>query len=205
MKEPKIPEDYVDKALRELQAMKEARKITQQAQAVPEPEKAPVKHPFKLSMWKQPKNQFTAYPITMFYGNGTMEHFVVESGSRFFTHSKDKKYHLDTNKVIWDVFSHENRLFYHENSVEPIEFKTIQTSEGDQTFAAVTPQNLAAIIRMEFVRIFTENELDRLIRYCLYVGLACLGILIIMVIVMVAQSGLFQQMSQAVQGVAVPK
>jgi hypothetical protein len=202
MKQKETEIDYIDKAMEQITALRQTMPKPPEPPA-PEPQKVAQKNVFKLAWNKKPKNQFTAYPITMFYGNGTMEHFVVESGSQFFIHGKDKKYHLDTNKVIWDVFTHENRLFYHENSVEPIEFKTIHTSEGDQTFAAVTPQNLAAIIRMEFVRIFTENELDRLIRYCLYVGLACLGILIIIVIVMVAQSGMFQQLGATIKGTAV--
>lgn len=149
------------------------------------------------------RNPLTTYLITMYYGNATCEHFVLECNSNFMTHRK-KKYHLDKTQAVWDANEKSNRLFYHENFVEPLQFKTIITETGeDEAYVAVTPENLEPIIKMEFVRLIAEGpELSKMVKIVMFLCIAILGLLLIIVIIFIAQSGIFQQLGAQLQGVA---
>jgi hypothetical protein len=160
-----------------------------------------------LKFWQKVKlnrNPLTTYLVTMIYGNATVEHFVLETSSNFFTHGKKLKYHLNKTKCLWDSNEKQNRLYYHVDCVEPLEFQEIHKITGlNEAYASITPQNLEPIIKMEFVRLIAEGpELSRMVKICLFLLIAVLGLLIIIVIIFIAQSGIFQQMASGLKGVA---
>ena len=160
-----------------------------------------------LGFWKKMKlnrNPLTSYLITMIYPNGTVEHFVLETNSNFFKHGKKRQYHLNKTKCLWDSNEKQNRLYYHFDCVEPLEFLEIKSEVGlNEAYASITPQNLEPVIKMEFVRLIAEGpELSRMVKIVLFLCIAILGLLLIIVIVLVAQSGIFQQMASGLKGVA---
>ena len=141
------------------------------------------------------------YLVTMFYGNGSCEHFVVETTSHFFSHGKNKKYHINKTLCLWDANENTYHLYYHEDQVEPLGFKLIHVEEGTDTMmASVTPENLDSVIKMEFVRLIAEGpELGKMMRIMLFLGIATLGLLLIITIIFIVQSGALQAITQNIQ------
>jgi hypothetical protein len=155
--------------------------------------------------WKQKmklsRSPTKTYLVTMFYGNGSCEHFVVETTSHFFSHGKNKKYHINKTLCQWDANENTYHLYYHEDQAEPLEFKQIHVNETTDTMmASVTPENLDSVIKMEFVRLIAEGpELGKMMRIMLFLGIATLGLLLIITIIFIVQSGALQAITQNIQ------
>ena len=145
----------------------------------------------------------TTYIVTMIFGNGSCKHFVVEPDKLgFFTYLK-KKYHLNQKNCIWDANNNTNRFYFHENYVEPVEFKEINVELTDETrmITSVTPENIDGVIKMESLRLIAEGpDLQRWVKIGVFVSIGVAVLLGIILIIFLAQSGIFQQMSGAIRG-----
>lgn len=157
--------------------------------------------------WKQKmtlrRNPTSTYLITMFFGNGTCEHFVLKTTSLFFRHGKNKDtYHLNKTQGIYDVNEKQHRFFYHEDFAEPLQFKTIVKEGGNEAYAFITPENLEPYINMEYVKVLAKlPEITKWLKILIFLSIAILCLLVIIVIVFIAQSGIFQQLGAQLQGV----
>ena len=156
---------------------------------------------------KLDKNPTTTYLVTMIFGNGSCEHLVSEPDILGFFKHRKKKYHINQKNCIWDSNENNNRLFFHENYVEPLEIKEIITSENENRMIAyVTPENVDGVIKMESVRLIAEGpDLQKWVKIGTFVSIAVLCLLLIIVIIFVAQSGIFQQIGASLQGRAMPR
>lgn len=156
---------------------------------------------------KLDKNPTKVYLVTMIFGNGSCQHFVGEPNVTGFVKHRKKLYHINQKLCVWDANENNNRVYFHENYVEPLEIKEvkIEGQEGASYMTYVTPDNVGAVIRMESVRLIAEGpDLQKWLRICTFVSIATLGILIIIMIVFMAQSGIFQHLSQSIQGQVQP-
>jgi len=149
------------------------------------------------------KNPTTTFLVTMIMGNGSCEHFVVEPDRLGFFKRKDRKYHINLKNVIWDANENNNRLFFHEHYVEPLDITDtrVDETESDRLIAYVTPENLDGIIRAESLRLIAEGpNLQWWVRLAAFCSIAVLVLLAIILIIMIAQSGIFQYMSSSMRG-----
>jgi len=153
---------------------------------------------------KLDKNPTKVYLITMIYGNGSCSHFVGEPDVIGFVKHRGKKYHINQKLCVWDANENNNRVYFHENFVEPLEIKEIQVdgvADSKNYMVYVTPDNVNAVIRMESVRLIAEGpDLQKWLRITTFVSIAVLAILVIILIVFIAQSGIFQQITGSLIG-----
>lgn len=152
--------------------------------------------------FKLDRKPTTTYLATMIFGNGSCEHLVVEPDILGFFKFKKQKYHINQKNCIWDANENTNRLFFHENYVEPLEIKEVQVSECENRMIAhITPENIDAVIKNESLRLIAEGpDLQKWVRISVFVSIAVLVLLLIICIVFLAQSGIFQQISGSLQG-----
>lgn len=158
------------------------------------------------------KNPTRVYLITMIYGNGSCSHFVGEPNSLGFVKHRNKSYHINQKLCVWDANENNNRVYFHENYVEPLEIKEVkiegidgEASGTSNYLVYVTPDNVNAVIRMESVRLIAEGpDLQKWLRITAFVSISVLAILIIILIVFIAQSGIFQQLTGSIMGGASP-
>jgi hypothetical protein len=152
---------------------------------------------------KLKKNPTKSYLITMIYGNSSCNHFVgIPNANGFIKHRK-KLYHINQKLCVWDANENNNRVYFHENYVEPLEIKevTVDGAESPSYMTYVTPENVGPVIRMESVRLIAEGpDLQKWLRITTFVSIAVLCILVIILIVFIAQSGIFAQLSQGLRG-----
>jgi hypothetical protein len=144
------------------------------------------------------KNPTTTFIATMLYGNGTCDHFVIKTKEQIF-YWKNRYYHLNKNKVFYDVNCKQNRLFYYEDYVEPLD--TNIYAEGDKAFLKITPSNLKSVFEMEYVKVISQSQqLTKWIKIAVYLIIANLFFTGIMVLIMIVQSGIFSKLSLAAGG-----
>jgi hypothetical protein len=147
---------------------------------------------------KLAKNPTSSYVITMLFGNGTMEHYVIETKENFFILNK-KRYHLNKTLGWYDVNFKNNRLIYFEEYVEPIEHGV--KFDGDKTFLYITPSNMQPVMEMEYVKILSQSaELTKWLKILIFIGIASLCLMLINTIIFVVQSGILQSLMKGVKG-----
>ena len=179
-----------------------------------EPQEIKVVEKHKGFSWKEKnkldKNPTRVYLITMIYGNGSCSHFVGEPNLNGMIKHRKKMYHINQKLCVWDANENNNRVYFHENYVEPLEIKEVQAPSSEEATDGkyinyVTPDNVSAVIRMESVRLIAEGpDLQKWLRITTFVSVAVLAILVIILIVFIAQSGIFQQITGSIMGGNTP-
>ena len=111
------------------------------------------KNRIKFSFWDRRKLRVSpdkSFIVTMMFNNGTLKTFIIRTKDSTFT-MKGKTYYLYYEETWFDLSLNQYHLFFHEAFSVPINREVLQS--GNESFFAVTPENLKSIIKFEYVKV----------------------------------------------------
>jgi hypothetical protein len=133
---------------------------------------------------KLSKNPLTTYFVSMIHGNGSFDTFIIDTDQKLFEYNK-KWYHLNIKKMLYDANEKTGRLIYHEDYVEPLEPKQIKEL-GNPAFFAVTPENIAGVIKAECVRLLSESDIMNWLKLNTWILIGVGGAILIILLIQIA-------------------
>ena len=111
---------------------------------------------------KLQKHGETAFLINMFFSNGTSKEFVIVTNEETFTYKK-RTYYLRYEDSWFSLTQNQYILNFFDDYPVPIsrEVKMV----GDESFFSVKPENLKSLLKMEYVKVLSQNlELDKYLK-----------------------------------------
>ncbi len=124
-----------------------------------------------------------SFLITMFFLNGISKTFVIKSKTNTFK-IKGKLYYLYSEESFYDLSMAQYHLYYYENVSVPVNREYVK--EGEEAFFSVTPENLADLIKFEYVKVLAGahnmNKMFTFIILLTVINLVVSGIVLLVVL-----------------------
>lgn len=128
------------------------------------------------------KHPDRSYFITMFFSNGTCKEFVIVSNDEVFTYKK-RMYYLRFENSFFNLTQNQNHLLYFDDYPVPINKQITKT--GDKAFFSVSPDNLKPLLKMEYVKVLSQNlELDKYLKMSAIFSIINAGLGVIMILML---------------------
>lgn len=115
----------------------------------------------KLRLRRKPQQSFL---VTMKFSNGTRRTWVISTKGELFTYRK-RTYYLYYQNAYYDLTHNQYHLEFFDDFAMPIDRKIVQLEdenvsddEQKRAFFSVTPSNLKALIKMEYVKALAESQ-----------------------------------------------
>ena len=117
----------------------------------------------KFHVKHKPEKSFL---VTIRFSNGTMKTFVIVSKDELFKF-RSRHYYLRYENGWYDLNHKMWHLDFFDDFVSPIEREVVQ--DGDKEYFKVKPSNIATLLKMEYVKALTSNDLSKWLKMTLLI------------------------------------